>query len=159
MALFTHDNKQPNGAGKTGPATIIAVGTKLKGDIHSDCHLHIDGEFEGNIYSKNTVMIGKSGLVSGNIYAQKLIVSGKLSGLIECEVVEILPLGHINGKIISSELVIERKGIFIGESKIKQDKSPTTPLAHHAPISHQAQDTQDTKPQSPKSQTPKLQAQ
>ncbi|PAF43553.1 polymer-forming cytoskeletal protein [Helicobacter sp. 11S02596-1] len=120
MAIFTNDNKQPNGAGKMGPATIIAQGTKLKGEIHIDCHLHIDGEFEGNIHSKNTVMIGKTGLVSGEIYAQKLIVSGKFSGITESEVIEILPLGRIDGKIISSELVIERKGIFMGESKTKQ---------------------------------------
>lgn len=104
-----------------GPATIIAQGTKLKGEIHIDCHLHIDGEFEGNIHSKNTVMIGKTGLVSGEIYAQKLIVSGKFNGTTESEVVEILPLGRIDGKIISSELVIERKGIFMGESKTKQN--------------------------------------
>lgn len=103
-----------------GPATIIAQGTKLKGEINTDCHLHIDGEFEGNIHSKNTVMVGKSGVVSGEIYAQKLIVSGKFNGTTESEVVEILPLGRIDGKIITSELVIERKGIFMGESKTKQ---------------------------------------
>ncbi|PAF51041.1 polymer-forming cytoskeletal protein [Helicobacter sp. 13S00477-4] len=121
MAIFTNDNKQPNGAGKMGPATIIAQGTKLNGTIHTDCHLHIDGEFEGNIHSKNTVMVGKSGLVSGEIHSQKLIVSGKFEGVVESEVVEILPLGKIDGKIISSELVIERKGIFMGESKTKQN--------------------------------------
>lgn len=103
-----------------GPATIIAQGTKLKGEINTDCHLHIDGEFEGNIHSKNTVMVGKSGVVSGEIYAQKLIVSGKFNGTTESEIVEILPLGRIDGKIITSELVIERKGIFMGESKTKQ---------------------------------------
>ncbi|PAF42034.1 polymer-forming cytoskeletal protein [Helicobacter sp. 11S03491-1] len=126
MAIFTNDNKQSNGAGKMGPATIIAQGTKLKGEIHTDCHLHIDGEFEGNIQSKNIVMVGKSGFVSGEIYAQKLLVSGKFSGTTECDVVEILPMGRIDGKIISSELVIERKGIFMGESKTKQSLNEKT---------------------------------
>lgn len=103
-----------------GAATIIAQGTKLKGQMNIDCHLHVDGEFEGNILSKNTVMVGKSGIVSGEIYAQKLIVNGRFSGIAECESIEILPLGRIDGQIISSELVIERKGIFMGESKTKQ---------------------------------------
>ncbi|CBG40256.1 Ccm2-related protein [Helicobacter mustelae] len=80
--------------------------------------MHIDGEFEGNIHSKNTVMIGKSGHVHGNIVSQKLIVSGKFEGIAESEVVEILPMGKIEGKVITPEFVIERKGIFIGESKI-----------------------------------------
>lgn len=71
-------------------------------------------------------MIGKTGLVSGEIYAQKLIVSGKFNGVSECECIEIMPLGRIDGKIISAELVIERKGIFMGESKTKQSDTHTT---------------------------------
>lgn len=82
--------------------------------------MHIDGEFEGNIHSKNTVMIGKSGIVKGDIYAQKLIVSGKFQGNTESNIVEIQPLGRIEGKVITPEFVIERKGIFVGESKIMQ---------------------------------------
>ena len=67
MAIFTSDDKQSNGiaAQKAGAATIIAQGTRIKGNITTDCHLHIDGEFEGKIDSKNTVMIGKNGYVNG----------------------------------------------------------------------------------------------
>lgn len=67
-------------------------------------------------------MIGKSGVVRGNIYAQKLIVSGKLQGDTESSVVEILPMGRIEGRVITPEFVIERKGIFVGESKATANK-------------------------------------
>ena len=67
-------------------------------------------------------MIGKSGVVRGNIYAQKLIVSGKLQGDTESSVVEILPMGRIEGRVITPEFVIERKGIFVGESKATASK-------------------------------------
>lgn len=120
MAIFTNDDKQPNGlTQKPGAATIIAQGTKIKGEITTDCHLHIDGEFEGSIRAKNTVMIGKGGYVNGEIYANKLIISGKLKGSTESETVGIMSLGRFEGVITTSELVIEKKGIFIGESKIK----------------------------------------
>lgn len=62
-------------------------------------------------------MIGKTGNVKGNIFAQKLIVSGKFSGVVESSVVEILPMGRIEGKVTTPEFVIERKGVFVGESK------------------------------------------
>ncbi len=120
MAIFTQSNQHAHAPIKGGAATIIAQGTKAQGEIHISCHLHIDGEFEGNIHSKNTVMIGKNGFVKGNIYAQKLIVSGKFEGNTQSSVVEILPMGRIEGKIITPEFVIERKGVFIGESKIMQ---------------------------------------
>lgn len=127
MAIFTSDDKQSNGvaAQKAGAATIIAQGTRIKGNITTDCHLHIDGEFEGKIDSKNTVMIGKNGYVNGEIYANKLIISGKLKGLTESDAVEISSQGRFEGVITSTELVIERKGVFIGESKVKGMQTTT----------------------------------
>ncbi|MGX2972143.1 bactofilin family protein [Helicobacter sp. T3_23-1059] len=127
MAIFTSDDKQSNGiaAQKAGAATIIAQGTRIKGNITTDCHLHIDGEFEGKIDSKNTVMIGKNGQVDGEIYANKLVVSGKLKGLTESDTVEISSQGRFEGIITSTELVIEKKGVFIGESKLKGMQTAT----------------------------------
>ncbi|RAX54264.1 polymer-forming cytoskeletal family protein [Helicobacter sp. 16-1353] len=118
MAIFTNDNKQFDAANTNG-ATIIAAGTKFKGELEIECHIHIDGDFEGNINSKNTVLVGKSGVVSGEINAQKVIVGGTFTGTVDSECVEILPNGKIDGTIICNELYIEKKGIFVGESKIK----------------------------------------
>lgn len=73
------------------------------------------------IRSQNGITIGKNGGVGGEIYAQKLVVSGKFTGLCDCDVIEIMPQGRIDGQIITKELVIERKGYFVGESKIKED--------------------------------------
>lgn len=116
MAFFATDNKQSNGK-ETGAATIIAVNTKFKGEINTDCHFHTDGEFEGVIRSKNTVMVGKTGVIMGDIFAQKLIISGKVVGNVEAKAIEILANGRLEGTITSDELVIERKGMFLGQSK------------------------------------------
>ncbi|WRA90923.1 polymer-forming cytoskeletal protein [Helicobacter pylori] len=117
MAIFDNNNKSANA--KTGPATIIAQGTKIKGELHLDYHLHIDGELEGVVHSESTVVIGQTGSVVGEIFANKLVVSGKFTGTVEAEVVEIMPLGRLDGKISSQELVVERKGILIGETRPK----------------------------------------
>ncbi|ANV97762.1 polymer-forming cytoskeletal family protein [Helicobacter enhydrae] len=116
MAIFTQDHQHTNeGSG----ATIIASGTKIKGEIDTQCHLHIDGEFEGVIHSSHTINIGKSGVVNGEIYSEKLIVNGKFVGSVKSRVVEIMPQGKIDGKVTSHELVIERKGILTGESIVE----------------------------------------
>ncbi|MGP1580893.1 MAG: bactofilin family protein [Wolinella sp.] len=119
MAIFANGDKSIDGA--SAGTTIVASGTKIKGEIVIDCNLHIDGEFEGTIRSKNGVTIGKDGSVGGEIYAERLIVSGNFKGLCDCDVIEILPQGRIDGEIITKELVIERKGRFVGESKIKEE--------------------------------------
>ena len=118
MAIFTNDNKQFDAPNSNG-ATIIAAKTKFKGELTIECHIHIDGEFEGNINSTNTVLVGKSGVVNGDIMAQRVIVSGNFSGSIDSECIEIMPNGRVEGIIACNELYIEKKGIFIGESKIK----------------------------------------
>lgn len=123
MAIFVSDNKQSDGVSSSGGATIIAQGTRIKGEINTDCRLHIDGEFEGTIHSKDTVMVGKNGIVRGDIESASLIVSGRFIGNITANMLEIKPQGRVEGIAATSEFVIERKGMFIGESKIKSPKT------------------------------------
>ncbi|WP_050955506.1 bactofilin family protein [Helicobacter bizzozeronii] len=132
MAIFTNDHKQP----ANGSVTIIAQGTKIKGEVNIDCHLHVDGTLEGTIHSSSTVVIGKNGVVVGDLVATRLVVSGKFMGNAQADLIEIMPFGYVDGKIVSAELVIERKGILSGESRPKgemssnllQDKSQETPI-------------------------------
>lgn len=119
MALFTSNDKPVSG--NSGSTSILAQGTKIKGDIVSECNLHIDGSLEGNIVAKSNVTIGKSGSVSGMIDTNHLVVSGKFTGNCNCHTVEILPQGRIDGEIAARELVIEKSGEFIGKSIVHKD--------------------------------------
>lgn len=62
-------------------------------------------------------MVGKTGLIIGDVYAQKVIISGRVTGNVEAKTIEILANGRLEGAITSDELVIERKGMFLGQSK------------------------------------------
>ena len=101
--------------------TSIAAGTSIKGEILAKSGLHIDGTFEGRIFSDSTISVGQGGFVTGEIIALKLIVSGKFNGKADCQTIEIMPNGRIDGEVISNELVIEREGFFVGESKVRQN--------------------------------------
>ncbi|SFP20933.1 hypothetical protein SAMN05216234_11046 [Hydrogenimonas thermophila] len=54
------------------------------------------------------------------------MVSGFFEGSIESDVVEIVSGGKIVGKIVCEDLIIEQKGIFIGESLRKNGSSIDT---------------------------------
>ncbi|MDE6958141.1 MAG: polymer-forming cytoskeletal protein [Helicobacter apodemus] len=114
MAIFTNGDKQS--VGNSGNTSIIAQGTRIKGDILSECNLHIDGNLEGGIIAKNNVIIGKNGNVNGNINTEHLVVSGKVMGSCTCNIIEILPQGRIEGEIIAKELIIEKTGELVGQS-------------------------------------------
>ncbi len=86
--------------------------------------MYIDGELEGLIKSSKEVNIGKNGQVKGDIIASRVVVQGFIAGRIQADRVEIKAAGHVNGEITSVELVIESKGIFEGNSIVKDTNTP-----------------------------------
>ena len=88
-----------------------------------DCDLFIDGVFEGVIHSKKIITVGKSGKVKGEIFTNHLVVQGLVEGAIDSNRLEIMAAGTVLGSITSGELIIEAKGHFEGESKIKSSNS------------------------------------
>ena len=119
MAIFANNDKSING--NSGNTSIISQGTRIKGDVYSECNLHIDGDLEGDIIAKTNVVIGKSGNVNGSIDADHLVISGKLMGNCTCNIVELLPQGRIDGSIVAKELIIEKGGEFIGQSVVHKN--------------------------------------
>jgi len=91
------------------------------------CNLYVDGVFEGVIKSNKEVNIGKNGHIKGDVFTKRLVVQGYIEGTVNAARVEIKANGRVNGTIESSELVIEAKGIFEGNSVVKDVKNaPTT---------------------------------
>ena len=74
------------------------------------------------INSSKEVNVGKNGRVKGNIVTERLVVQGLVEGSVDAKHVEIKAAGHVNGEITSSELIIESKGIFEGNSIVKDAK-------------------------------------
>lgn len=85
------------------------------------CELYCDGEVEGAIRSTHEVSIGEKGSFKGDVFADKITVLGRIEGSVDARRIEIRSGGCIKGIITSSELVIEPKGIFEGESRIKRE--------------------------------------
>ena len=116
MAIFSkREHKKSEGLVTQG-ATIIASGTKIKGDLTLSTSLHVDGEIEGVINSDNVVTIGTKGKVNGDIVAKGLVINGFFKGSAESDSVEIQPSGDVTGKLTYGELTIEKGANFEGET-------------------------------------------
>jgi len=83
------------------------------------CNLYVDGDFEGSIHSDKEINIGKHGNIKGDVHTKRLVVQGYIEGSVNASKVEIKSMGRVNGSIESSELIIEAKGIFEGNSIVK----------------------------------------
>jgi cytoskeletal protein CcmA (bactofilin family) len=72
MLAFTNSTE------KQSP-TVIGAGCKLTGDIKTDHTVQIHGEVVGDIIAE-TVVIGRGGMVVGDITAPSLFLHGTLDG-------------------------------------------------------------------------------
>jgi cytoskeletal protein CcmA (bactofilin family) len=122
MAIFSNSDSELKSNQTDSSTTIITAGARIKGEIKLECNLYIDGELDGEIHSKKEVNIGKNGRVSGVINTHRLVVQGLVEGTVNADRVEIKAAGHVKGEISSLELVIESKGIFEGNSIVKQSE-------------------------------------
>jgi len=93
------------------------------------CNLYVDGDFEGVIDSNKEVNVGKNGHIKGDMKAKRLVVQGYVEGTVNADRVEIKAAGRVNGSIESSELIIESKGIFEGNSVVKDISPAPKPLS------------------------------
>ena len=126
MAIFNNSDISNSGAKPDANTTIITLGAKLKGEVVIECNLYIDGELEGSINSSKEINVGKNGCVKGTIKTERLIVQGVVEGSVDATRVEIKAGGHVNGEIISNDLVIESKGLFEGNSIVKDKDTVKT---------------------------------
>ena len=127
MAIFNNSDSTHQSTKPDTNTTIITTGSTIKGEMNLSCNLYVDGEFEGVIHSSKEVNIGKNGHIKGDVTTQRLVVQGYIEGTVNAARVEIKAAGRVNGTIESSELVIEAKGIFEGNSVVKVASPVPTP--------------------------------
>ncbi|EAJ0328711.1 polymer-forming cytoskeletal protein [Campylobacter lari] len=107
--------------------TVVSNGAKIEGKFYFDSMLHLDGEITGVIDSSNVIVIGKSGVLKGQVKANKIVINGVFEGEMQVDSLEILSGGVLNGNIIVKQLSIENGGKFNGSSKIiEKDEELTT---------------------------------
>lgn len=137
MALFkSNKNKTESASIKEiiNTATIITKGTTIVGEIVGNDTIHIDGNINGNIKVDNIIVIGKSGIVNGDIQAEKIISSGLINGSVKCDELEIMDpssvkkrvdarkvqvRGNLEGDVLCDGLIIEPKGLVEGRVQAK----------------------------------------
>lgn len=127
MAIFNNSDSAHQSTKTDTNTTIITTGSTIKGEMNLACNLYVDGEFEGSINSNKEVNIGKNGHVNGEVNTNRLVVQGYIEGSVNAARVEIKAHGRVNGTIESAELIIEAKGIFEGNSVVKDVKDSPLP--------------------------------
>ncbi len=111
--------KYSNGNGDSQVPNIISPGTKVTGEIESDGDVRIDGTLSGKINAKGKVVIGKDGIVDGEIHCKNTDISGKVNANMEVKELTILKTTAVfTGDITTSKISIETGARFTGNCKM-----------------------------------------
>jgi len=87
--------------------SIIAAGVRLTGDIESTGVLKVDGEINGSITGARQVLLGRNGIVHGNVTADEVVVGGAVEGSVAAtERLELQATAAVQGDIATRSIVV-----------------------------------------------------
>jgi cytoskeletal protein CcmA (bactofilin family) len=101
---------------------FLEHGCEFDGRLTFSGVVRLNGKFKGDIDSVDTLIVGDTAEIEGNIKVGALIISGRVKGEIKClHRLEILATGKVEGDVESPILVAHEGAEFVGVTKIKRD--------------------------------------
>jgi len=93
----------------------------LEGKITFEGTARLDGKFDGEILSRDVLIIGETGVLNAEIKVGSIIVKGEVNGnVLATGRIEIHSTGKLQGNIEAPTLVIEEGGFFDGTCKMQK---------------------------------------
>lgn len=98
---------------------ILQKGSVMEGRLQFEGTGRIDGEFKGDIFTPDILIIGDDAKVNGRIEADIVIVSGHFEGdIFATQRVEVQSPAVVKGTIQTSILQVEEGAVFDGKTKM-----------------------------------------
>ncbi|HUE76450.1 MAG TPA: polymer-forming cytoskeletal protein [Longimicrobiales bacterium] len=114
----SNDSNVPQ-PGREGVISIIGPGMRVVGDCETEGTLRIEGTVEGTVRAGKAVVVGKDGVVDGDISTQDAVIGGRVSGSIVAESrLELQATCAVEGKVRARRIKLEEGGRVNGTVEI-----------------------------------------
>lgn len=108
--------------------TIIGKGAECEGDFSAAGSVRIDGTVNGNVTVGETLIVGATGSIDGDVNASAVIIGGEVIGNIAApERTELTTTAKVIGDITTGSIIIDEKAIFQGRCDMNQDAASKRP--------------------------------
>ena len=105
-----------------GAISIVATGTKIVGDCETDGTLRIEGTVEGTVKAAKAVVVGKDGVVRGDIITQDAVIGGHVTGTVVAESrLELQATCVIDGEIRARRIKLDEGGKVNGQVQMGEN--------------------------------------
>jgi len=99
--------------------SFLGARSEFQGELTAEGILRMDGAVTGKVEA-DEVILSETAVIKGNVVAKRIIVGGKVEGILRAEnLVEITPKGKVKGEIFTNKLLIMEGGEFNGRIEMK----------------------------------------
>ena len=113
--MFTNKNETMKKTDTTAAVNMIGVGTIITGDIVSKGDIRIDGTLKGSVNTEGKVVLGREGMIEGDVICKDADISGTIKAKITVsQLLSLKTTAKLNGDIITNKLSIEPGAAFSG---------------------------------------------
>jgi cytoskeletal protein CcmA (bactofilin family) len=100
-------------------AGFLGSQTEFTGKLSFSGVVHLDGRFEGEIFSRGTLVVGAESIINANIQSNVVKIAGEVNGdLTATEKIELYPPAKVTGNIRTPSLIVEEGASFDGTCKM-----------------------------------------
>lgn len=119
-----------------GPETsVVGSGVTIKGDVHGEGEVMIQGRLEGELKIQGTVSIGPDGRSVGRVVADEVVLNGTIEGEVEASRrLVISASGVLNGGMQCPRLVVEEGGRLQGRCRMSAQPEGAPEAERHRPL-------------------------
>ncbi len=111
--------------GKHDINAFLGAGTSFTGRLLFDGVVRIDGEFDGEIESSGTLLVGRNARITGRVRVGRLACGGFVAADVEAaSMVSISGTGRVAGSVRTPVLVMEEGGGLDGDVVMEAAPSP-----------------------------------
>jgi cytoskeletal protein CcmA (bactofilin family) len=118
--------------------SVIGAGMRIVGNIDTAGVVKVEGTIEGAIRGAKQVLLGRSGVIHGDIHAADAVLGGKVVGsIVATERVELQATASIEGDVSTRSIVVFEGGqingtVRMGDAAIRTQGTPAIRLAADA---------------------------
>ncbi|MDP8253455.1 MAG: polymer-forming cytoskeletal protein [Candidatus Kaelpia aquatica] len=111
---------------KKGDDKVLEVNATMQGELtfKDSVNLTINGNFQGKLDTKGTLIVGKDAYVGAEIIGEDITIAGKVEGnIIALKRLTLISPANVKGEIKTPVLVVEEGAILNGECIMRSEKA------------------------------------
>ena len=113
--MFSNNNESNKTTQMTEVINTIGAGTIVTGDVQSKGDIRVDGSLKGSLNTSGKVVLGKEGVIEGDVLCNSADISGIIKAKITVsQLLSLKATAKLNGDIITNKLSIEPGASFSG---------------------------------------------